>query len=275
MPQKIINFLKYNNATIIIIVVLLIFGAGVFAAGPDAIGQKQTQIKGIDNTLLLTIELDNFNMDFKIQSIEQDDQYYYVAYTYLDLAVIKQAWQYQLNQKTVKISKKIREDVGVYMAKYLAKHYEARIRELKQEKSIALINGEQKRIEVTEYTGLIGKTLDLASEIFPGYEPIKKVILPMQENFNLPDVNSGAPSNSETDNLNEIYNDYVADHPEIFETSTDTASSSLDVVNAEQILEVQHISEPTNVNVIELPTTEPIVSETTSEPATESAQVAE
>ena len=133
----------------------------------------------------------------------------------------------------------------------------------------------------------------------------------MQENFNLPDVNSGAPSNSETDNLNEIYNDYVADHPEIFETSTDTASSSLDVVNAEQILEVQHISEPTNVNVIELPTTEPIVSETTdvvnaeqilevqhiseptnvnvielpttepivsettSEPATESAQVAE
>jgi len=147
MPQKIINFLKYNNATIIIIVVLLIFGAGVFAAGPDAIGQKQTQIKGIDNTLLLTIELDNFNMDFKIQSIEQDDQYYYVAYTYLDLAVIKQAWQYQLNQKTVKISKKIREDVGVYMAKYLAKHYEARIRELKQEKNIALINGEQKKLK--------------------------------------------------------------------------------------------------------------------------------
>ncbi|MFH1233277.1 MAG: hypothetical protein V1649_01340 [Patescibacteria group bacterium] len=213
MFQKFFYFIKYNNATVIILAIILMLGASVFAASPETIGQKQTQIIGIDNALLIQSDLDNFNMDFKIQNIEQDDQYYYVSYTYLDLIVIKQAWQYQLSEKTVKISKKIRQDIGIYMAKNLSKHHEARIRELKQEQILALANGEQNRIEETEYTGLIGKTLDLATAVFPNYEPVKKVELPSPTNFGLPNINSSAPASSGTDDLTKIYNDYIANNP--------------------------------------------------------------
>ncbi|MFH0956195.1 MAG: hypothetical protein V1801_03245 [Candidatus Falkowbacteria bacterium] len=266
--QKIFDFIKYNNATVIILAIVLILGGGALAAGPENIGQKQTSLEGLDNTALLAIDLDTFNMDFKIENIQADDQYYYVTYSYLDLVVLDSAWQYQLSQKTQKVSKKIKEDVGIYMAKFMAKHYEARMRELKQEKSLAQSAGAQKRVEVTEYSGLIGRTLDLASVIFPGYEPVVKNELPSPENFNLPETaNSGtATASGGTDNLTQIYNDYIAAHPEIFETPTpaeptDTADSSdvpeevIDTAILETPAdeEVPGIPEPTSVDIIYLP----------------------
>jgi len=272
MFQKILHFIKYNNAMIIILAVVLILGGGALAAGPENIGVKQTKIQGTDNSLLIQADFDNFNMDFKIENIEQDEKYYYVTYGYLDLVVIDSAWQYQLSQKTVKASKKIKEDIGVYMAKYLNKHHEARVRELKQAKSEAQVQGEQKRVEVTEYSGLIGRTLDLAATVFPGYEPVVKTELPTPENFNLPNANSGASAGSSSaDDLNKIYNDYVAAHPEIFATPTDSTGSpqaagdmpgtevdsTIPETPVDNIIpETPSIPEPESVDIIELPAPE-------------------
>lgn len=276
--DKIINFIKYNNATVIILAVILILGGGALAAGPEAIGQKETRVQGFNNTALLAADLDKFNMDFKIENIEQDEKYYYATYSFLDLVILDNAWQYQLNSKTQKVSKKIKQDLGEYLAKFLAKHYEARLRELKHAQAEAASAGEQKRFEVTEYSGLIGRTLNLAAKIFPGYEPVVRREIPAPENFNLPVVNSGAALSGGTDNLNKIYNDYVAAHPEIFTGSAgspevasstlaaaDIASSSLDSVStttptAESAVpetpaapEIPIIPEPTSVDIIELP----------------------
>ncbi|NCO25123.1 hypothetical protein GW901_01165, partial [Candidatus Parcubacteria bacterium] len=155
MLEKILHFIKYNNATVVILAVILLLGGGALAAGPENIGQKQTSIEGVDNAALLAVDLTAFNMDFKIENVQQDEKYYYVTYGFLDLTQADNLWQYQLSQKTQKVSKKIKQDVGEYMAKFMAKHYEARVRELKQEKSLAESAGEQKRVEVTEYSGLI------------------------------------------------------------------------------------------------------------------------
>ena len=280
--RKIFDFIKYNNAAVIILAIVLILGGGALAAGPENIGQKQTSIQGVDNTALLAADLDAFNMDFKIENIEQDEKYYYVTYNFLDLVILDNAWQYQLSRKTQKVSRKIKEDIGVYMAKFMAKHYEAKMRELKQEKSLAQSAGEQKRVEVTEYSGLIGRTLDLASVIFPGYDPVVKNELPSPENFNLPETaNSGAATASgATDNLTQIYNDYLAAHPEIFETPTpaeptDTADSSdmpeevIDTAILETSAgeEVPDISEPDSVDIIELPALTPTENIVPAEPA--------
>jgi hypothetical protein len=270
--QKLFHFIKYNNATIIILAIVLILGGGALAAGPENIGQKQTSIEGVDNTALLAADLSSFNMDFKIENIEQDEKYYYVTYSFLDLALIDNAWQYQLSQKTQKISKKIKEDIGVYMAKFMAKHHEARVRELSQEKSQTESQGVEKRVEVTEYSGLIGRTLNLAAAVFPGYEPVKKIELPTPENFNLPENNLSAPASSgAADNLTQIYNDYISAHPEIFETPTDTASgtpSTVDTVVPETpaASEDPAILEPTSVEVIDLPAPEELPTLTPVEP---------
>ncbi|MBI2459580.1 MAG: hypothetical protein HYV53_03455 [Parcubacteria group bacterium] len=273
MLQKISHFIKYNNAAIIILAIVLILGGGALAAGPENIGQKQTIVQGLDNTALLAVDLENFNMDFKIENLEQDEKYYYVTYSFLDLVIIDNAWQYQLNSKTQKVSQKIKQDLGEYMAKFMAKHYEARRRELTQEKKQAQAQGAEKRFEVIAYSGLIGRTLDLAAKVFPGYEPLVKKELPSPENFDLPEANSGAAAAiGAADNLTEVYNDYLAAHPDLLNSLTADASSTPAVIAssspdltgsppadtvADGIPTAPAMTEPASAQVIELPTPAP------------------
>jgi hypothetical protein len=176
MLKKALHFIKYNNLTVIVILAIFLISGGVFAqtdAGQAVIGEKQTNITGVDNTLLLEADLDNMDMDFSIERIESDEKYYYVTYTYLDLEKQNNAWQYQIKEKIKKVSKTLKKDLGQYLAEELKEEYEARIKDLKNEKDKELMQGAETRIEATLYTGLIGTTLEMAGKIFPGYEPVK------------------------------------------------------------------------------------------------------
>jgi hypothetical protein len=213
MFRKFIHFIQYNNLTIFLILAIFLLGTGVFAqteTGQALIGEKQTKIQGTDNTLLLEADLDKLNMDFKIEKIEQDQSYYYVTYTYLDLIKDKNAWQYQVLEKVRKVSKKQREDLGIYLAKEFKQQYEDRTKELKTEQTKAKDNGKEKRTEVVTYSGLIGQTLNLTSKVFSNYEPVKKTELPTPT---IPPTiliikEDGANATS-ADNLTDIYNDYI------------------------------------------------------------------
>ena len=210
--KKIIDFIKYNNAFVLMIAFALILGGSVFAAPPDAFGQRTKFIQGVDNKLLLETDLDKMNMDFKINNIAEDEKYYYVEYSFLDLNIIDGAWQYDLKNKTRKVTKKIDVDLSKYLAEEFSEERSSRLRDLKEKQEKAKINGEEKRVEITSYNGLIGKTLDIADKIFPGYEAVEKVelsspIIPKEiENI----VSSGT-----ADDLTKIYNDYILSHPEI------------------------------------------------------------
>lgn len=219
MFDKFIHFIKYNNAAVFIIVLVFIFGTSVFASetGREAVGKKKSSIIGVDNTLLLEADLDNFDMDFKIEKIEEDEKYYYITYTFIELSELNRAWQYGLKEKERKISKNIKEDLGVYFAKELEQEYYAKIKDLKLSKEKAEEKGESKRVEVTEYSGLIGKTLNVASKVFKEYEPIKKNIIetPVSE-FKMREFKENENSGNSTeispsvpDNLTEIYFDYI------------------------------------------------------------------
>ncbi len=219
MLKKVIHFLKYNNATILILVAIFLLGTGVFAqteAGQAMIGSKQTSVQGIDNTLLLEADLENMDMDFKIEKIESDNKMYYVIYTYLDLSKINNAWQYQIKEKVRKVSRKLKQDLGVYLAEELGEEYEMRIKELKQEQAKVQKQGEKIRVEVIEYSGLIGQTLNLAGKIFPGYEPVKKreilsPILPPTMMF-ARDIDDQTDVSSAPDNLTNVYNNYIEEN---------------------------------------------------------------
>ncbi|GAF99933.1 unnamed protein product, partial [marine sediment metagenome] len=172
MFNKLIHFIKYNNATVIIIVVVFIVGTGALASetGRAAIGKKQISIQGVDNTLLLEADLEKMDMEFKIEKIEEDEKMYYITYTYLDLIKVNNAWQYQLIEKVRRVSKKLKQDLGVYLAEELKEEYQARIKELEEEQKKAQAKGGEKRIEVTEYSGLIGGVLDVTAKVFPKYK---------------------------------------------------------------------------------------------------------
>ena len=218
MLKKAINFIKYNNAALLILLAIFALGSGVWAqteAGQEFIGEKQEEIKGIDNTLLLSVDLDNYDMDFKIERIAEDDKYYFVAYTYLDLVKTDDAWEYQLNEKIRKVSLKIKKDLGAYLAEELKEEHDARVKTLKQEQKIALEKGEETRIEVVDYSGLIGRTLKLSEKIFFGYESVKTREIPsptipatVLAKRNIKESLSEA-SEKKSDDLTKIYFDYI------------------------------------------------------------------
>ena len=216
--KKILHFLQYNNLTVLIMVAFFVLSAGVFAQteiGQEFVGQKETRLEGVDNTLLLMVDIENMDMDFKIEKIESDNEYYYVVYTFLNLIKKDNAWQFQISERNKKISKNIKQDLGAYLGEEFDEEYQDKIKELKKEQQLALQSGENKRTEVTEYSGIIGKTLVLVGKTFSGYEPIKKREIPsptipptilLESNKIIKEDNI----NASVDNLSDIYNDYIA-----------------------------------------------------------------
>lgn len=217
MFKEIIHFIKYNNFMVLILVLIFVIGSGAFAAteaGQAVIGQKETNMEGLDNTLLIEAELETLDMDFKIERVEEDNSYYYVTYTYLDLARNENAWEYQLQERTRKISKKLKKDLGAYLAEELGEQYEARIKELKAEQEKAKAGeGATTQVEVTAYSGLIGQTLDVAGRIFPTYEPVKVRTIPSPT---IPPTvlasRQEATNMGVADDLTDVYNNYIAEY---------------------------------------------------------------
>jgi hypothetical protein len=95
------------------------------------------------------------------------------------------------------------------VAEQLNQERVARLAELQTAKDSAEKQGPQKRVRVTEYSGLIGKALDLEQAVFTGYEPVKKVELPS------PNIEpSEAIQASTADNLQQVYQNYINSHPD-------------------------------------------------------------
>jgi hypothetical protein len=213
MFEKIIHFIKYNNLAVFIILAVFLAGGGVFAqteTGQEAIGQKQHRMEGVDNALLLDFEPEKFDMDFKIENIMEDDDHFYVTYTYLDLVKGNSAWEYQIRENTRKVTKNIKMDLGIYLGEELGEQYEARLKELTGARNRALETGEEKSREVVEYSGLIGRTLEVAGRFFPGYEPVKIREIPaptVPASVLLSREKEAAPV--QADNLTQIYFDYL------------------------------------------------------------------
>ena len=212
MFKKIIHFLKYNNLTVLVLAAVLLAGSGVFAAseaGQAVIGAKDVSVQGVDNTLLLTADLGAVPSDYRIERVEADDRYYYVTYTYIDLVRDENAWVYQLLEKTRRVSLNLREDLGQYLAEELREEQAARTKDLVREQEKAREDGEVIRQEVTEYSGLLGQTLNLAARIFPDYEPVKKREIPSPT---LPPslvITEDSALAGSPDNLTDIYEQYL------------------------------------------------------------------
>ena len=215
MAKNLLRSLKNNLFFILILASILIFSTTALAtdSGREVLGARETRVEGEDNTLLLAADLANLDMDYRIEKIEQDENYYYIAYTYLDLVKKNNVWQYQLMEKTRKVTLKVSErtglDLGVYLAGELAEEQAARLKELSRAQAIARAEGESKRVEVSQFTGLIGASLDFAGKIFSGYEPvavreIPSPILPPQ----IAAADEAAPAGP--DNLTRVYLDYIA-----------------------------------------------------------------
>jgi hypothetical protein len=119
-----------------------------------------------------------------------------------------------MQEKVRKVSIDLKEDLGSYLAEELSEEYQARIKDLTAEQAKAREDGESKRVEVSQYSGLIGATLDLAGNIFPGYEPVTVQEMPspiLPPNLAYLKASTGTTA-STADNLTSVYEDYINDN---------------------------------------------------------------
>jgi len=175
--NKIIYFIKYHNAVPIILGIILLGTAGAFAQEDvrnTVLGQKVESVQGIDNSQILSADLDNFDLGLKIENVTQDEKNYYVNYAYKTLAIKDNAWQEVLQQKTLTVDVKSIEgkDLGIYVQDELAEVADWELNFLKRVQTDEKKNGLTRLTASVDYTGLIGLVLDAKDKILPGYKPV-------------------------------------------------------------------------------------------------------
>ncbi len=188
--MSVIHFITYNNAIPIALSLLLISSGAVFAASPEArktIISEETKIRSVDNSYILSLNIENHNPTLRIVGIEEDTDLYYVSYTYNRVAIDNYVWKEVPTTDTLTVSKKALggRDLGIYVAEEIGEILNKQEQYLTEVQQIEKGKGVTKKVATIEYSGLVGKMLRPKEEEFEGYVPVipeKKLTATATEN---------------------------------------------------------------------------------------------
>lgn len=176
--RNLINFFRYDNAFIIILGVLFLATGGAFASERvrDAvIGEKVEELSGVDNSALLVVNLNSFKQKISITDVTEDEENYYVAYSFHTIDIKDNAWQDITKNQRLGVPKEALnggKDLGLYVQSELAQVIDGQLAYLKDVQKKEQDKGQTKIIKTTKYTGLMGLVLDSATKELEGYEPV-------------------------------------------------------------------------------------------------------
>ena len=182
MIGKIVNFIQYNNFFTLTLMFVFMGASATFAASPDArasVIDKTETIRSVDNTYLINTDFTLFDVGLKIQSVKEDDEWYYIDYTYNTAEVVDYVWMKVAKTASMKVTKKElgAKDLGLYVAEQLGQVTDEKLAYLqdvqKREKKL----GMTQKVVATEYSGLVGQFLSAEEKTFDGYIPVKPPIL--------------------------------------------------------------------------------------------------
>ena len=201
--QKIIQFIKYNNAFVIILGLIFASAGGVFAnekSREAIVGKTIVTRIGMDNTRIISADLNNFDIGLKIKSVKEDDKFYYVNFDYNAIDAKDGVWQTVKKEKNINVSKARLgdSDLGLYLAEELKQLTEREMAYMKEVQEIEKNKGAQKQVESVEYTGLKGLVFNDETKEIAGYNPVKE-----KENQKAEVVGVFNPSSGEEDEEND------------------------------------------------------------------------
>ncbi|MCK5475626.1 MAG: hypothetical protein KAI71_03540 [Candidatus Pacebacteria bacterium] len=180
MFKKIIQFIKYNLLIVVVGIVAFVAVASAVASNENikknVIGEEIVKKSGVDNSLLLVIDLENFDLEMEITNALEDEENFYIDYQYKMLAIKDNAWQEVLYKKQLIVSKASLDgrDLGLYAMEELGEIIDYQLAFLKEVQEKEIEKGVTVVLETTEYTGLIGLVFDTKTKELPGYEPVVK-----------------------------------------------------------------------------------------------------
>lgn len=173
--NKILHFLQYHNAVPIAIGILVLGGGGAFAAAnPDAIYSAEERVLSVDNTYLVAKDLSAWSPRVEITGVTEDEDYYYVAYTFSTIDLVEYVWKDAQKPEVMRVSKLDLgpyRDLGLYVTEQLRQVIDRERDRVAETQEIERKMISQKTV-ATIYGGLIGKLLDETTETLPGYTPV-------------------------------------------------------------------------------------------------------
>ncbi len=178
-----VNYILYNNSFTLIVVFLLLSGGTVLAANDDvrealseAMVSSEDTLLVIDNSFIIDANLESFDFRVQVSAIEEDDDNYYISYTYRTIEVLDGTWQEVEKEESFQVSKaQLGEtDLGLYIAEELKEFVDEQKRLLAETQQIEINLGRSGKVVERKYAGLIGRFLDTEEVTFEGYDPVVK-----------------------------------------------------------------------------------------------------
>ena len=209
MLKKITNFIKYHNAFVIIITLVFAASFSALATSEDlrdkALGKKIITKSGIDNSMLLAADLENFDLEMKILDVGEDEDNYYLVYQFQTLGIQENVWQIILRQKELEISKKALagQDLGLYAAEELGEVIDYELAYLKEIQENENKKGDDRIVQETKYEGLLGLMISTKTkELPPEYELVVKPPVVEEQNGSTQDGSTQENGANREDDLN-------------------------------------------------------------------------
>lgn len=174
------RFFLYNNAVPIALGVLFLSSGIVFAANEearqfvsDSVYQAEQRVVSVDNSYIANKNLDLYSPKVSINSVTEDEDSYYISYTFTTIALDNYVWQDVAQQRTMQVAKTALgdyTDLGVYVTEQLK---QVVARELQHLHEVQAIERKQvtSKVVATAYSGLVGQFIDDSTEQLPGYVP--------------------------------------------------------------------------------------------------------
>ncbi|MBX4181365.1 hypothetical protein KW807_00675 [Candidatus Parcubacteria bacterium] len=178
--ERLLKFIKYNNAVPIALTLILTSSGAAFAFSPEArdmIVDSKEVARSTDNSYLLATDLDNYNFNLQIKDVKEDEENYYVTYSYRLIELDDYAWKNLDKEEILKVSKETLDkgyikDLGLYTSKEIGDVLDTKLAYLKRVKDTEKEKGLTQKVITTEYSGLIGRIFDPKDKTFPGYAAV-------------------------------------------------------------------------------------------------------
>ena len=164
--KKLIRFIKYHNAFAIGFGVIVFSVGSAFAMSPDlqenlkdALVSSEEVVRSIDNSHILSVDLDNFDFALQIEEVAEDEKNYYVSYRFKTVGVQDYIWMEVWREKVLTVSKRALgdKDLGLYIIEELGEVVDFELAYLKEVQQLEGDKGLARKIATIEYTGLIGR----------------------------------------------------------------------------------------------------------------------
>lgn len=199
--NSLLSFFKYHNAVPLVAIFIFLGAGATLAASPvardvisDAVIQKKETIISIDNSRIVSANLENFNPSLQIKEVTEDDEKYYVRYGFTNITLKDYVWQDAAEERVLSIVKAELggKDLGLRVAKELGEVLDYESGFLREVQAKEKKKGATKKVATLEYAGLVGKFLDPEQKEFEGYAPI----VPEPETPTEASTVSGQPSST-------------------------------------------------------------------------------